>query len=526
VSTLPEGTPFVTLDGQTRKLSAEDLMICNEQEGMCIAGVFGGSESGVSDTTSSVFLESACFNPVYVRKTSRRHLLFTDSAFRFERGSDPSATVYAIQRAALLMKELAGANIASAVRDVYPDKAEKAAIRLNYNYLDTLIGKVIERPMVKKILASLDIEIEKDDPEGLSLRIPTYRVEVLQAADVVEEILRIFGYNNIELSTKVNSSLSFLTKPDKEKIKHLVSEMLSGIGFNEIMNNSLTPAAYYDKPDAKDESLVRIFNPLSSDLNAMRKSLLFGGLESIRHNVNRKNPDLKFYEFGNTYWLKPGSDRSKADSYAEQACLSLFVTGLQQNVNWNTKEIKADFFFLKSFVEQVLKRAGIDPWSPDSEESTSPWLEYGISLKVKGQELVSYGEVKPALCAGFDLDNPVFWADFNWNLVLSLQENRKTSFVPLPKYPDVRRDLSMLVDKQMSYRKIREVSVKAARKNLVSLNLFDVYEGDKIEAGKKSYAVSYILRDEEKTLTDKQIESIMAGIATALEKETGARIRS
>jgi phenylalanyl-tRNA synthetase beta chain len=528
VKTLSEGTPFLCLDGQTRNLSGEDLMICNASEGMCIAGVFGGADSGVTEETTAIFLESACFNPVYVRKTSRRHLLFTDSAFRFERGSDPEITVYALKRAALLIKELAGAAAVSEIIDLYPVKKDPVRVRLEFAYMDTLIGKKLDHSTVKKILNSLDIRIAEEDAQGLSLVIPSYRVEVYHPADVVEEILRIYGYNNIEISAHVASSLSYQPRPDREKILNLISEMLTASGFNEIMNNSLTKSGYYEGDGNPDPELVRIYNPLSSDLNAMRRSLIFGGLESIQYNTNRRNPDLKLYEFGNIYHRKPHPEGTLkgVDAYVEQARLSIFTCGEAHPSNWNSPVKKVNFFHLKAYVELVLERLGLKAGELESKPADHAYLQPGVLLAKNGIEIVRYGSVKTDLLTSFDLESEVFWADFNWDYLMELQAGRLTRFNPLPRFPEVKRDLSLLIDKNLSFEKIREVSLKAERKLIVSINLFDVYEGDKIEKDKKSYAVSYILQDQEQTLTDKQIEKVMEKIRLALEKETGARVRS
>lgn len=527
VKTLPEGTPFVTLDEEKRKLSAEDLMICNEKEGMCIAGVFGGLDSGVKDTTTGIFLESACFNPVYIRKTSKRHLLNTDSAFRFERGSDPNITVYALKRAAKLIREVAGGKISSEVVDVYPEPVADFYVTLSWAYLNRLIGKEIERALVKKILAALDINVEYETEEEMRLKVPPYRVDVQRPADVAEEILRIYGYNQVEVSESVHSTLSYVEKPDKEKVLRYIAGLLSSNGFNEMMSNSLTKSAYYEKEEHQDKTLVRIVNPLSQDLNVMRKNLLFGGLEAISYNTNRKNADLRLFEFGNIYSFDPLAKGNKPlDRYQEEEHLALFLTGVKHPENWANPDAPTSFYQMKAYVGLIFERLGFNIKQLKITGITNPLLNEGISYSWHNHELVSFGSVDKAVRKVFDIHADVYYADFNWTLILRNLDTRPTTFEPLPKFPEVRRDLSMVLEKQVKFDDIRKTAEKTEKRILKRMDIFDVYEGDKIETGKKSYAISFILQDETRTLTDKYIDKVMNNIANALEKELGAQIRA
>jgi phenylalanyl-tRNA synthetase beta chain len=526
VRTLPEGTSFTTLDEAQRKLSSEDLMICNASEGMCIAGVFGGSESGVKDSTKNIFLESACFSPVHVRKTARRHVLNTDSSFRFERGTDPNNTLYALKRAASLIKELAGGSISSEVVDVYPSPVSDFEISLSYKNVNRLIGQVIEKEKIKGILSSLDIKIVEESDTVLKLHVAPYRVDVRREADVIEEILRIYGYNNIHIGETVHSALSYIRKPDKEKMVNLVSDLLSSNGFLEIMSNSLTKSSYYEQEAGADKELVRISNPLSSDLNAMRKDLLNGALESLIYNINRKNPDLRLYEFGNTYQIKDKVSDNPHDKYFEESHLIMLISGNKYETNWTSPAAAGNFFQLKSFVDLVLKRLGFNTDSLNRVTSQSGFLSEGIDIIVNTKVMVSFGKVAKSHASRFDIKQDVFFADFNWDLVMKEIRKHVTRFVGIPKYPEVKRDLSMVLEKTVTFDQIRTAALKAERKLLKNIMLFDVYEGEKIEAGKKSYAVSFTLRDDEKTLTDQQIEKIMDTILRAIEKETGAQIRA
>ncbi len=526
VRTLPEGTLFKTLDETERKLSSEDLMICNANEGMCIAGVFGGLKSGVKDSTKNIFLESACFSPVHVRKTARRHVLNTDSSFRFERGTDPNITIYALKRAASLIKELAGGTISSEVVDVYPKPVADFELELSYKNVNRLIGQEIEKDKIKNILSSLDIKIKEETPTSLSLQVAPYRVDVKREADVIEEILRIYGYNNIHIGESVHSALSYIQKPDKEKMVNMVSDLLSSNGFLEIMSNSLTKSSYYEEETGADKELVRISNPLSSDLNAMRKNLLNGALESLIYNINRKNQDLRLYEFGNTYQLTEKRSENPHDKYFEESHLVMLVSGNKVEGNWTTQSVPSNFFQMKGFVEMVLKRLGFAMASLNVSTSQSDFYSEGLDIIVNTKVLVSFGKIHKKHSSRFDIRQDAFFADFNWDLVMKELKKHTTRFAGIPKYPEVKRDLSMVIEQAISFDQIRIAAVKAEKKLLKNVILFDVYEGEKIEAGKKSYAVSFTLRDDEKTLTDQQIEKIMENILKAIVKETGARIRA
>ncbi|MCK5823444.1 MAG: phenylalanine--tRNA ligase subunit beta [Bacteroidales bacterium] len=531
VKTLKEGTKFTTLDEVERKLSSDDLMICNEEEGMCIAGVFGGIESGVSQNTKNIFLESACFDPVFIRKTSRRHLLQTDASFRYERGSDPNITIYVLKRAALLIKELAGGKISSNIVDVYPKTIEDYKVDVSYNNIDRLIGKHLEKETIKNILASLDIRIVNEDEKTLNVEVPTYRIDVRREADVIEEILRIYGYNNIEISGQVKSTISYSEKPDKNTITNLTSDLLSNIGFNEIMSNSLTKSSYYDNLKSYDkDELVSILNPLSSDLNCMRQTLLFGGLEAIAFNINRKNPDLKFYEFGNCYSInKKIQDENPIKKYNEGFHLSLFVTGLKQQANWNIKAEPSNFYFLKSYVENIKKRLGIDINFVDIDELNSDIFDFGLQYTYnqnnKKLPFVSFGSVNKKLLKEFDIKSDVYYADFDWDAVMQILKTKKVTYTEIAKYPEVKRDLALLLDKKIRFEQIKTLAFNSEKKLLKRISLFDVYEGKKIEDDKKSYAVSFILQDPFKTLTDKQIDKIMNKFIKVFENELGAKIR-
>jgi phenylalanyl-tRNA synthetase beta chain len=526
VKTLPVGSVFTTLDEAQRKLSSEDLMICNTKEGMCIAGVFGGLESGVKDLTKNIFLESACFSPVHVRKTARRHVLNTDSSFRFERGTDPNNTVYALKRAALLIKELAGGSISSDVVDVYPKPIADFEVDLSFKNVNRLIGQEIEKDKIKSILTSLDIKIKEENTDGLKLHVSPYRVDVRREADVIEEILRIYGYNNIQIGETVHGALSYIRKPDKEKIVNLVSNLLSSNGFLEIMSNSLTRSMYYEKDINEDKTLVRISNPLSSDLNVMRKNLLYGALESLIYNINRKNPDLRLYEFGNIYKLNDKVSENPHDKYFEEAHLVLLVSGDKYETNWISPSQQSNFYQLKGFVDLVLKRLGFNTDILIAKSTESDFFSEGLDIQAKAKVLVSFGKVNKNHCSSFEIKQDVYFADFNWDVVMKELKKHTTKFVGIPKYPEVKRDLSMVLEKTVTFDQIRNAAIKAEKKLLKNVVLFDVYEGEKIEAGKKSYAVSFTLRDDDKTLTDQQIEKIMDNILRMIEKETQAQIRA
>lgn len=527
VRTMAEGTSFITLDGVERKLAASDLMICNAENGMCIGGVFGGQTSGITEQTTNIFLESAYFNPVYIRRTAKRHGLNTDASFRFERGIDPNNTVYALKRAAMLIKEVAGGHISSDITDIYPQPVAPCRMELIYRHVNKLIGQEIDPLIIKSILEALDIIIESRTAYAMVIKIPPYRVDVQREADVVEEILRIYGYNNIDISNELHSTLSYSQKPDREHVVNVASDFLSSCGFNEIMSNSLTKTSYYqDSESFKAEHCINILNPLSQDLGCLRQTLLFGGLEAVIYNTNRKNPDLKLYEFGNCYFSEPEHPEQILPGYNEQQHLALFLTGNKTTGNWTSSEQPATFYSLKAYVENICKRLGIDISSLKiTEIQKNDVFADGISYAAKKTLLVEAGSVNPKLLKQFDIKMPVYYADFRWDAMMQLLGKTKISYVDIPRFPEVRRDLSLLVDKQVRFAEICDVARRTEHKLLKNINLFDVYEGEKIENGKKSYAVSFVLQDIEQTLTDKQIDKAMQRIADAIKKETGAQVR-
>jgi phenylalanyl-tRNA synthetase beta chain len=525
VKPLPSGTSFVTLDDQERKLDSGDLMICNDKEGMCIAGVFGGRHSGVTQTTSSIFLESACFNPVWVRKTSKRHLIYTDSSFRFERGTDPNATVNALKRAASLICEITGGQIASEIVDVYPNPVSPYLVQLKWANLDRLIGIKIDHDEVKKILNALDIEIIHETDGELQLAVATFRVDVRREADVIEEILRIYGYNNVGLNDQVTSTLSYSVHPDPEKLENLISEQLTSLGFNEIMANSLTRSSYHDRLAMYPaDTWVKLINPLSNDLNMLRKTLLFGGLEAISNNIKFKNSDLKFYEFGNTYELKSGNNPLIVDSYHETRFLALFLTGKKNPEHWSEKVQDSNFFDIKSIVFRIFQRLGINPEELVLEENPDERFALGITCAAGKSILAKLGQIHPDLLSSFDVEQAVWYGELNWDLILR-KAQLNVKFQELAKYPLVRRDLALVVDLSVHYDQIRTLAYQVERKLLKDVNIFDVYTSDKLGLSKKSLAVSFILQDENKTLTDKQIEQVMEKLISAFEKKLNAVLR-
>lgn len=531
VRTEREGAKFVTLDGIERALTADDLMICNENEGMCIGGVFGGLHSGVTNQTKRIFLESAYFNPVWIRKTARRHQLSTDSSFRFERGVDPSRTLWALKRAALLIKEVAGGTLSSEITDVYPQPVKPSVVEFSVLRAQKLIGKSIAKEEISSILHGLEIKILEDKGDVLLLEIPTYRVDVTREADVVEDVLRIYGYNNVEISGSVKSTLSYVAKPDDSKLKNKVSDMLSSQGFNEIMNNSLSRSGYYEGLETFPSThCVAILNPLSNDLNVMRQTLLFGCLETAVYNQNRRSSNLKLYEFGNCYYFNPQSE-SNANKplapYTEVQHLAILLSGNVTEENWNAKEKQLDFYDLKGFVVNLLKKTGISVGSLIAGEiDDSDLIESGMSwLTRSGETLVYFGKVSRKLQKQFDIENPVFYADINWDVLLSEHSKAHVSFSEIGRYPEVRRDLALLIDKSVQFTQIEALAYKTERKLLKRVSLFDVYEGNKLPEGKKSYAVSFILQDDDKTLTDKQIEKTMSRLVEVYSQELGAVLR-
>jgi phenylalanyl-tRNA synthetase beta chain len=527
VKTLPENTPFVTLDGVERKLSANDLMICNESEPMCIAGVFGGLHSGVTEKTTKVFIESACFNPVYVRKTARRHDLHTDASFRFERGTDPNITIWALKRAALLIKEIAGGEISSEIVDIYPKPIEHFNVDLNLDRTCSLIGKSIPESEIEKILEGLEIKVLKKDGKTWNLAVPTYRVDVQREADVIEDILRIYGYNNIEINSKVNATLSYTKKPDSLQMQNVVSDYFTSNGFAEIMCNSLTKADYYKQLSTYPENnSVKILNPLSNELNVLRQTLLFGGLESIQRNTNYKNPDLKLYEFGNCYTYNPDVKSEKPlDSYSEHFGIGIWLTGMNAKEHWMTKPEKFNFFHLKGYVHAILNRFGYNIDELEASEAPNDIFHYGITYKMGKKILASFGSIKPTLLKQFDLKNDVFFAEIMWEPLIGKLAKSKIQYKELPKFPEVRRDLALLLDSNIKYEQVRDLAYKTEKKLLKRVNLFDVYQGKNIPEGKKSYAISFTLQDESKTLTDKQIDKVMKRLIDVYTKELNAQLR-
>ena len=528
VKTLMPGTLFKTLDGAERKLDEKDLMICNSNEGMCIAGVFGGIDSGIKMNTRNVFLESACFDPVFIRKTSRRHGLFTDASFRFERGTDINATIYALKRAALLIQEIAGGTISSEIKDYYPQPVKGYPVEISYHNINRLIGKTIPRETLKEILGSLEIEIVAETDRGLSLMVPTYRVDVHREVDVIEEVLRIYGYNNVEIPTHVSASLSYAENPDPNKVKNVVADYLAAQGFFEMWSNSLTKSSYYEgMNDYPAEKTVKLFNPLSSDFGGMRQTLLYGGLECIQLNTNRKNSDLRLFEFGNCYFFKGTHYKEDpAANYFEEEHLALFITGNRENQNWLTPESTTSFFLLKSFVENILTRLGFSLEQLKMNESGNEIFSEGLVYETGNkQKLVEFGVVSPKWAKPFDLENAVYYADFDWGQILWESKKNQVKFSELPKYPEVRRDLALVLDKDVKFSTIKNIAIASEKQLLKSVSLFDVYEGKGVPEGKKSYAISFILRDDYKTLNDKQIDKTMERILMACEKQAGARLR-
>ncbi len=526
VRTCEEGTPFTTLDGVERKLSANDLMICNATRPMCIAGVFGGLDAGVTESTTEIFLESAYFNPVWVRKTARRHGLNTDASFRYERGADPQITLYALKRAALLIQELAGGTITGAIQDSYPEPVQPAVVELDYNRMARLIGKEISTVQLHAILESLDFQLAGTTATGLTVVVPSYRVDVTRECDVVEEVLRIYGYNNVEIPERLQSSVNPRQQPDKEKLQNIISDYLSNNGFYEMMNNSLTKSDYYQlTPSFPAEQEVKILNPLSSDLNAMRRTLIFGGLEAVAHNINRQYNDLKLYEFGNVYFHAPEKAEKGLPAYSEAPRLALFVTGAAVQASWDAKAAPTNFFYLKGYVEQVLGRFGADLYKLSAAAAPADWFADGIAYQWNGKPVAVIGTIAKKLRAAFGIKQEVYVAEIAWDVLLKLQQQHKVQYAELPKFPEVRRDLALVIDEQVTFTQLRSIAFKTEKHLLKQVDLFDVYRGDKLPAGKKQYALSFILQDNEKTFTDQQIDRIMQNLLTAFDKETGAALR-
>ncbi|MBQ9591725.1 MAG: phenylalanine--tRNA ligase subunit beta [Paludibacteraceae bacterium] len=529
VKHVSEGTPFVTLDGEEHKLSAKDLLICNDEgTPLCLAGVFGGKESGITDETTNVFIESAYFNPVTIRETARRHGLQTDASFRYERGCDPNNTLYILKYAALLIQKVAGGEVAHEVIDLYPTPIERAKVTLKYKYVDGLVGRHIDKDIIKTILKHLEMEVEQEDEEGLEIAIPTYRVDVTRPADVVEDILRIYGYDKVEPDLSLKGSLSFSPNPNPVALQNKISDQLSANGFFEIMNNSLTKASYYENlTERKAENCVRLLNPLSQDLAVMRQTLLFGGLESIAHNRNHKIANLKFYEFGNCYYYH--AERAKEGvalaAYSEDCHLGMWTCGNKEAQSWVRPEAKTSIYELKAHVENVLKKLGINAYDYDEFEDELYDQALKVVAKQGGKTIATIGKVAKRLLKQADIDTDVFYADINWNVALSLLKGRRIIYKEISKFPEVKRDLALLVEENVKFGDIKRIAQQCEKKLLKSVTLFDVYQGKNLEAGKKSYAVTFILQDDEKTLKDQQIDAIMQKIQKELEKQLGAKLR-
>jgi phenylalanyl-tRNA synthetase beta chain len=526
----PTGTPFTTLDGVEHKLDEADLMICNAEEPMCIAGVFGGLDSGVTEQTTSVFLESAYFNPTSVRKTARRQGLSTDASFRYERGTDPNATLYCLKLAALMVKELAGGEICGTPVDIYPTEVKPFPVHLDFKYLNDLVGKEIPANQVVAIAKSLEMEVTARDDKSVDLLVPTYRVDVQRPCDVVEDVLRIYGYNNVEISSSVKSSLSYKNFTDKANdLRELVSEQLTAQGFHEILNNSLTAERYFEGLTEPQRMPVKLLNPLSTDLNVLRMTLLFGGLEVIEHNVNRRDPDLCLYEFGKSYSCNPdiaSTNENPIAPYTETELLGIWLTGDIRTGNWAAPAEKATFFHLKGIVQNVLVRLGISAREVEIAPTTHPLFAAAAEIKTRfGKSLGVMGIVAKSMLKRCDLKVEVMFAQLDWHAIVKLATKHKVSFTPLPKTQAVKRDLALLIDQNVTMAQVEKVVRDSERKLLRDVTLFDVYEGKNLEAGKKSYAIAITLQDTEKTLQDKQIDAVMQKIVTNLTKQLGASLR-
>lgn len=525
-----EGLSFVTLDGEEHTLGEHDLAICNAEEPMCIAGVFGGKGSGTYETTKNVVLESAYFHPTWIRKSARRHGLSTDASFRFERGIDPNGTIYALKQAAILCKQLAGGKVSMEIRDEYPNPIENPTMDLSYKYVNNLIGKCIGNDTIKSILESLDVTINSENEEGLNITVPAFRVDVQRPCDVVEDILRIYGYNNVEIPTQLKSSLVIKDFEDqRHKLSNLVSEQLVGAGFNEILNNSLTKAAYYtDLKSYPAEKCVKIMNPLSSDLSVMRQTLLFGGLESIMRNANRKNPNLRFFEFGNCYVYSPElkNDENPIKAYKEETHLGLWLTGKRVEGSWMHADEETSFYELKAYVDIILRRIGVPQGMLVISKTENDIFSTGLTVKNRGGKvMIEMGIVSKKLQHQADIDREVYFADINWTQITKAVKNAKVGFTEISKFPSVSRDLALLLDKSIEFSQIEQIARQTEKKLLKSVELFDVYEGKNLPEGKKSYAVNFILQDEQKTLNDKQIDAIMNKLITNLKKQLNAELR-
>ena len=530
VRTQPEGTKFVTLDGEEHTLGEHDLSICNAEEPMCIAGIFGGKGSGTYDTTTNVVLESAYFHPTWIRKSARRHGLSTDASYRFERGIDPNGIIYALKQAAILCKQLAGGKVSMEIKDVYPTPIADARVQLDYEYVDRLIGKKIGNDMIRSIVESLDMKVVSETDTGLELDVPAYRVDVQRPCDVVEDILRIYGYNNVEIPTQLKSSLTILGDEDKAyHHQNVISEQLVGCGFREILNNSLTKTAYYTELNHyTEDTTVKVMNPLSSDLGVMRQTLLFGGLESICRNVNHKMPNLRFFEFGNCYHFSPekNNDEDPIKAYTEEMHLGMWLTGKRVEGSWAHADEQSNFYELKAYVMNIFTRLGVNPGIVVAEKSDNNVFGKALALKARsGKLLCEMGTVSHKLLKKMDIDQDVFYADINWNNIMRAIKKNETLYHDISKFPSVSRDLALLIDKSVEFKQIEQIARQTEKKLLKSVELFDVYEGKNLPEGKKSYAVNFILQDETKTLNDKQIEAIMTKLINNLKQKLGAELR-
>ena len=526
VKTMPEGTPFQTLDGVEHKLSDRDLAICNTEEPMCIAGVFGGKGSGTYETTKNVVLESAYFHPTWIRKSARRHGLSTDASFRFERGIDPNGTIEALKYAAILCQQLAGGKVSMEIVDEYPEKMENPIVELEYSYVHSLVGKDIPVETIKSICESLEMKVLSETPEALKLEVPAYRVDVQRPCDVVEDILRIYGYNNVEIPTQLKGSLVIKGDEDqKHKLANLVSEQLVGEGFNEILNNSLTKSAYYGD---KQDTLVHIMNPLSSDLNVMRQTLLFGGLESVAHNANRKNGNCRFFEFGNVYFFNPEKkdEENPMNAYKEEYHLGLWLTGKRVEGSWAHADEDSSFAELSAYVENIFTRIGVQPGMLVRKKSQNDIFSAGLTIENRGGKLIGeLGVLLKKVQKAADIDTTVYYCEMNWTALMKLIRNQRVLYTEIAKYPAVSRDLALLIDQNIEFAQIEEIARQTEKKLLKKVELFDVYEGKNLPAGKKSYAVNFILQDTEKTMGDKQIEAIMNKLIANLKKQLNAELR-
>ena len=521
-----EGEKFTTLDGVERVMTAQDLMICNNENPMCLAGIFGGQDSGVSEQTTSVFIESAYFNPVCIRKSSKRHGLKTDASFRYERGADPSVTPYALKRAALLLQEIAGAEVVDAPIDIYPNAIAQAEVRLVWEAVFALMGTEIPLPVAKDMLKGLDCEILADEAACTTVRVPSYRVDVTRPCDVAEDLLRLWGYNRVLIPQRISASVAPIPKPDPEAVRSRAAEMLVANGFHEIMCNSLCPAGWYEGLSTfPSESLVRLLNPLSSDLNVMRQSLLPGGLEVIAYNMNRQQYDLKLFEYGNVY----SYDAQKADeglkAYTERPRVALWITGLSHHPHWRQPSRSSHFFFLKGYLEKLFTQYGLSLFDLEYVLAPEDLFSEGLSYLYKGKLLAYMGVVNKKCPKAFDIKQDVYAAEVCWDVLFKAIKGLKVRYAELPRYPEVRRDLALVVDENQNYATLRQIAFRTEKRLLKKVGLFDVYKGDKLPEGKKQYALSFILQDTEKTLTDKMVDSVMERLLAAFTKEAGAVLR-